>query len=96
MLKSRYHYHHYSTQVPISRQGTQDKMGSMLEKNEKDAASLEHQMTIAGDSNIGDVTLSQTDQLERGLKSRHIQFLALGGACVTPFPPLGRQRLHSK
>ena len=72
-------------------------MGSMLEKNdEKDAASLEHQMTIAGDSNIGDVTLSQTDQLERGLKSRHIQFLALGGACVTPFPPLGRQRLHSK
>ena len=29
---------------------------------------------------IGDISLAQTDQLERGLKSRHIQFLALGGA----------------
>ncbi|KAK7755416.1 hypothetical protein SLS62_002643 [Diatrype stigma] len=32
---------------------------------------------------IGDISLAQTDQLERGLKSRHIQFLALGGAIGT-------------
>jgi amino acid transporter len=28
----------------------------------------------------GEVNLSQGHQLQRGLKSRHIQFLALGGA----------------
>lgn len=28
----------------------------------------------------GAADLGQNDQLERGLKSRHIQFLALGGA----------------
>lgn len=50
---------------------------------------LEPQMTdrsYADATVIGDISLAQTDQLERGLKSRHIQFLALGGACVTTIP----------
>ena len=32
----------------------------------------------------GGISLDRDSQLERGLKSRHIQFLALGGACVAP------------
>ena len=60
-----------------------------MDKYEKDEVSLEPQ-NVATDANIGDISLAQTDQLERGLKSRHIQFLALGGACVTPFFPLCR------
>lgn len=31
-------------------------------------------------TSAGEVDLSQSHQLQRGLKSRHIQFLALGGA----------------
>lgn len=48
-----------------------------------DGEALEPQMTdrsISDNTVIGDISLAQTDQLQRGLKSRHIQFLALGGA----------------
>lgn len=34
-------------------------------------------------SGVGEVNLQGSHQLERGLKSRHIQFLALGGAIGT-------------
>ncbi|GAW13560.1 hypothetical protein ANO14919_029470 [Xylariales sp. No.14919] len=34
-------------------------------------------------NSVGEIRLGQTHQLERGLKSRHIQFLALGGAIGT-------------
>jgi amino acid transporter len=36
--------------------------------------------TKSVDRSAGEVNLTQDHQLQRGLKSRHIQFLALGGA----------------
>ncbi|KAI1358184.1 amino-acid permease inda1 [Xylaria arbuscula] len=44
-----------------------------------DPVGLDHSVS----KSVGDVNLEQSHQLERGLKSRHIQFLALGGAIGT-------------
>ncbi|KAJ8104604.1 hypothetical protein ONZ43_g7770 [Nemania bipapillata] len=57
-----------------------------MENDEKVASSLE--VPEAGPEpktspSAGEVNLAQGHQLQRGLKSRHIQFLALGGAIGT-------------
>jgi amino acid transporter len=44
-----------------------------------DGGSAEHQPVQNGEYNLA----AEHDQLARGLKSRHIQFLALGGAIGT-------------
>ncbi len=46
------------------------------------------------DTVMGDISLAEGDQLERGLKSRHIQFLALGGACVKPPVPTAPEKIR--
>ncbi|KAH9905671.1 proline-specific permease [Xylariomycetidae sp. FL2044] len=49
-----------------------------------DEAGYEPKPTDTGVSNtVGEVNLAEGHQLQRGLKSRHIQFLALGGAIGT-------------
>ncbi|KAI0458912.1 amino-acid permease inda1 [Xylaria acuta] len=59
-----------------------DKVGTSLGAPE---AGAEPKMSLdrSVSASAGDVNLSQGHQLERGLKSRHIQFLALGGAIGT-------------
>jgi len=54
----------------------------MAEKgSEYDPKDVEIAKTIS--TRVGEVDLAESHQLERGLKSRHIQFLALGGAIGT-------------
>lgn len=54
-----------------------------MDRDDKVASSLEAPETGAEPKTLpsaGEVNLAQGHQLQRGLKSRHIQFLALGGA----------------
>ncbi|KAI7296987.1 amino acid permease [Hortaea werneckii] len=55
--------------------------GSMVEKGSLEEPNDAITKTVS--SGVGEVDLDSSQQLERGLKSRHIQFLALGGAIGT-------------
>ncbi|KAI6791226.1 amino acid permease [Hortaea werneckii] len=55
--------------------------GSMVEKGSLEEPKDAITKTVS--SGVGEVDLDSSQQLERGLKSRHIQFLALGGAIGT-------------
>ncbi|KAI6876088.1 hypothetical protein D0867_15567 [Hortaea werneckii] len=55
--------------------------GSMVEKGSFEEPNDGITKTVS--SGVGEVDLDSSQQLERGLKSRHIQFLALGGAIGT-------------
>ncbi|KAI7711387.1 amino acid permease, partial [Hortaea werneckii] len=55
--------------------------GSMVEKGSYEEPNDGITKTVS--SGVGEVDLDSSQQLERGLKSRHIQFLALGGAIGT-------------
>ncbi|KAI3325737.1 amino acid permease [Xylariaceae sp. AK1471] len=58
-----------------------DKVAPPLEASENGAEPKSVDRSVS--SSEGEVNLSQGHQLQRGLKSRHIQFLALGGAIGT-------------
>ncbi|KAI7346854.1 amino acid permease [Hortaea werneckii] len=55
--------------------------GSMVEKGSLEEPNDAITKTVS--SGVGEVDLDSSQQLNRGLKSRHIQFLALGGAIGT-------------
>ncbi|KAI1429025.1 amino-acid permease inda1 [Xylaria sp. FL1777] len=61
--------------------GYDDKVASSLEAPETGAEPKSLDRSVS--ASAGEVNLAQNHQLERGLKSRHIQFLALGGAIGT-------------
>ncbi|KAI0432443.1 amino-acid permease inda1 [Xylaria sp. FL1042] len=61
--------------------GYDDKPRSSLEAPETGAEPKDLDRSVS--TSAGEVNLTQSHQLERGLKSRHIQFLALGGAIGT-------------
>ncbi|KAI8631456.1 amino-acid permease inda1 [Xylariaceae sp. FL1651] len=61
--------------------GQEDKTSLALEAPETGAEPKPMDRSIS--SSAGEVNLAQGHQLQRGLKSRHIQFLALGGAIGT-------------
>ncbi|KAI1293130.1 amino-acid permease inda1 [Xylaria venustula] len=61
--------------------GYDEKSSSPFEAPETGADSKGLDRSVS--TSAGEVNLAQSHQLERGLKSRHIQFLALGGAIGT-------------
>ncbi|KAI1347064.1 amino-acid permease inda1 [Xylaria sp. FL0043] len=73
--------------------GYDDKAASSLEAPETGAEPKALDRSIS--TSAGEVNLTQSHQLERGLKSRHIQFLALGGAIGTGLFVGSGQILHT-
>ncbi|KAI1505064.1 amino-acid permease inda1 [Biscogniauxia marginata] len=56
-----------------------DELANAAQENGGEPKVLDHSVS----KTVGEVSLDQGHQLKRGLKSRHIQFLALGGAIGT-------------
>ncbi|KAI0205963.1 amino acid permease [Astrocystis sublimbata] len=67
--------HHQDDKVGMAYGGPQDGHDHDYEPK--------HSFDRSISPSVGEVNLSSNNQLERGLKSRHIQFLALGGAIGT-------------
>ncbi|KAI0813861.1 amino-acid permease inda1 [Xylaria sp. FL0064] len=73
--------------------GYDDKPASSLEAPETGAEPKGLDRSVS--TSAGEVNLTQSHQLQRGLKSRHIQFLALGGAIGTGLFVGSGQILHT-